>query len=243
MSYILDALRKSQQARHPGAAPVRGAVHNISLNLPVSGWWLALGVVLLTGMVVAGLIFWRSTVGHLPDPPAGPAPFEPVALAPAAAPVPAPAPIPPAVVEKSVPPQEAPVKKTVSVSDLAEQAKVSVAITPANKPKPARPEKKSVAKSAPATAKTAALAPAVPLVMDNTPLLQQMPRELQRSLPPLSVTIHVYSHEESQRILFINNREYRKGSEIEGGVRVEDIVPDGAVLSYRGERFKLGRPR
>ncbi len=58
MSYILDALRKSQQARHPGAAPVRGAVHNVSLNLPVSGWWLALGIVLLAGMVVAGLIFW-----------------------------------------------------------------------------------------------------------------------------------------------------------------------------------------
>ncbi len=239
MSYILDALRKSQQARHPGAAPVRGAVHNVSLNLPVSGWWLALGIVLLAGMVVAGLIFWRSTVGNLPDPPSVTAPAEPVALVPA----PVPVPTPPAVVEKSAPPQEAPVKKTIPVSDLAEQAKVPVVITPVAKARPIRPEKKSAAKSAAAAAKTAMLAPAVPLVTDNTPLLQQMPREFQRSLPPLSVTIHVYSHEASQRILFINNREYRKGGEIEGGVRVEDIVPDGAILSYRGERFKLGRPR
>ena len=83
----------------------------------------------------------------------------------------------------------------------------------------------------------------MPLVTDDTPLLQQMPQDFQRSLPSLAVTIHVYSHDESQRILFINNREYRRGSQIEGGIRVEDIVPDGAVLSFRGERFKLSRPR
>jgi general secretion pathway protein B len=79
--------------------------------------------------------------------------------------------------------------------------------------------------------------------MDDTPLLQQMPQDFQRALPALAVTIHVYSHDASQRILFINNREYRKGSQIDGGIRVEDIVPDGAVLSFRGERFKLSRPR
>jgi hypothetical protein len=58
----------------------------------------------------------------------------------------------------------------------------------------------------------------------------------------MAVTIHVYSPQESQRILFINNHEYHKGSLIEGGVLVEAIVPDGAVLSYQGERFKLPRP-
>jgi general secretion pathway protein B len=83
----------------------------------------------------------------------------------------------------------------------------------------------------------------LPLIEDDTPLLQQMPQDFQRALPALAVTIHVYAHDESQRILFINNREYRKGSQIDGGIRVEDIVPDGAVLSFRGERFKLGRPR
>jgi hypothetical protein len=59
----------------------------------------------------------------------------------------------------------------------------------------------------------------------------------------MAVTIHVYSPQESQRILFINNHEYHQGSLIEGGARVEAIVPDGVVLSYQGERFKLPRPR
>jgi len=126
-------------------------------------------------------------------------------------------------------------------TDLAEQAKLPVPITPPKKITTARPEKKSVANRRPQTGKTAVAA--VPLITDDTPLLQQMPQDFQRALPSLAVTIHVYSHDETQRILFINNREYRKGSQIEGGIGVEDIVPDGVVLSYRGERFKLSRPR
>ncbi len=234
MSYILDALRKSQQARQPGTAPRTGAVHNISLALPVSGWWLALGIVLLIGLLVAAYLFWRSTIGNLPQPTAEAVTSEPVATVPAST--------TPVTVEKPLPAPEMPAKKITPVADLAEQAKVPIAITPPKKVVTARPVKKSVPNRLPETSK-ANTAPALPLTTDNTPLLQQMPQDFQRSLPSLAVTIHVYSHDESQRILFINNREYRRGSQIEGGIRVEDIVPDGAVLSFRGERFKLSRPR
>jgi general secretion pathway protein B len=234
MSYILDALRKSQQARQPGTAPRTGAVHNISQALPVSGWWLALGVVLLLGILAAVLLFWRSTVANLPDLPAAPASSEPVATAPVSAPA-------PVALEKPVAVPESPARKTAPVTDLAEQARLP-APTPPKKIAVARAEKKPAVNRRSETIKTAA-APAVLLVMDDTPLLQQMPQDFQSALPALAVTIHVYSHDESQRILFINNREYRKGSQIDGGIRVEDIVPDGAVLSFRGERFKLGRPR
>lgn len=236
MSYILDALRKSQQARQPGTASRTGAVHNISLALPVSGWWLALGVVLLLGILAGALLFWRSTVANLPDPPAAPVTGEPVAAASASASA------DPVAVEKPEPAPESPARKTVPVTDLAEQARLPAPTPPLKKIVAARVEKKPAVDRRPDTIKTAT-APAVPLVMDDTPLLQQMPQDFQRALPALAVTIHVYSHEESQRILFINNREYRKGSQIDGGIRVEDIVPDGAVLSFRGERFKLSRPR
>ena len=127
-------------------------------------------------------------------------------------------------------------------ADLAEQARLTAPAPPPKKIAAASVEKKPAVNRRPETIKTAT-APAVPLVMDDTPLLQQMPQEFQRALPALAVTIHVYSHDESQRILFINNREYRKGSQIDGGIRVEDIVPDGVVLSFRDERFKLSRPR
>lgn len=238
MSYILDALRKSQQARQPGTAPRTGAVHNISLTLPVSGWGLVLGIVLLLGLLLGAYLVWRSTMGVLPKPAAEPASSEPVA----AAPVPVTGPAIPVTVDEPVLAPEPVVRKTAPVADLAEQAKIPAPVAPPKKITTVRSPKKSAAKSRLEAVETAT-APAVPLVMDDTPLLQQMPQDFQRALPSLAVTIHVYSQEESQRILFINNKEYRKGSQIEAGIRVEDIVPDGVVLSYQGERFKLSRPR
>lgn len=241
MSYILDALRKSQQARQPDSAPRTGAVHNVSLALPVSDWWLAIGMGLLFGLLAGAFLFWRGTVGNLPEPAPEPASEKvAAALAPVSAPVIEPA--SPVSVEKPAPAPEPAVKKTTLVADLAEQAKIPAPVVPPRKIAATRTEKRSAMSRRFETVKTAT-APAEPLVTDDTPLLQQMPQDFQRALPSLAVTIHVYSQEESQRILFINNREYRKGSQIEGGIRVEDIVPDGAVLSYQGERFKLSRPR
>jgi general secretion pathway protein B len=232
MSYILDALRKSQQLRHPGSAPgPRGAVHNISLSLPGSGWWLVAGLMLLLGILAAVLIFWRSTVGNIP-----PVPAVPVATPAASMPATKPAPVVP---EKTPPPLENPATNTSVVRDLAEEAKVPVRIAP-TPPNVVRAPKMAAVPRRRTPAPNNA--PAETLASDDTPLLQQMPAEFQRTLPPMTVTIHVYSQAESQRILFINNREYHQGNQIEGGIRVEEIVQDGVVLSYQGQRFKLSRP-
>lgn len=239
MSYILDALRKSQQARQPGTKPRTGAVHNISHSLPVNGWWLALGIVLLLALLTVALFFWRNTVGSLPETSVNSALREPVVAAPA----PPQEPAPPAVIEKSQAPSPISAKEIIPVFDLSDQAKVSVPAPPPKKIVAVRPEKKTEKTLRIGSNETSVATAAIPLKTDNTPLLQEMPQDFQRALPPLAVTIHVYSHDKSQRILFINNREYRQGSEIEKGIRVENIVSDGAVLSFRGEHFKLSRPR
>jgi general secretion pathway protein B len=75
------------------------------------------------------------------------------------------------------------------------------------------------------------------------PLLSAMPSDFQERLPPMEVNIHVFSPDPSQCILSINNRPYRQGDEITGGAVVEEIVPDGVVLYYDGQRFRLPRPR
>lgn len=229
MSYILDALRKSQQLRHPGSVPgPRGAVHNISLSLPGSGWWLAAGLILLLGILAAALVFWHSTIGSIPPAPA----VIPAVIMPVTKPE-------PVVAEQPSPPVANPAPDTSVVRDLAEEAKVPVRIAP-KPPSVVRAHRKAAAP--PRVTPAPDNAPAEPLVSDDIPLLQQMPAEFQRALPPLTLTIHVYAQSESQRILFINNREYHKGDQIEGGIRVEEIVPDGVVLSYQGQRFKLSRP-
>lgn len=187
------------------------------------------GIVLLLALLGAALFFWRSTVGSVSEPAVTATPEAAVKAAPAEA-----API--------SPPAGAPVKASVPVRDLAEQAKVVLPAVP--KLKPARKLAQKPASVAQAVSPAPATGPAITAASDDSvPLLQQMPLEFQHALPPLAVTIHVYAPDPSQRILFINNREYHQGGQIAGGIRVEDIVPDGVVLSYQGERFKLSRPR
>jgi hypothetical protein len=99
------------------------------------------------------------------------------------------------------------------------------------------------ASSALADAAVASL-PKVPVVVrpGKTEFLNAMSPDFQRMVPPMTVNIHVYAPEESRRILYINNRQYRGGDEISGGVRVEEIIPEGVVLQFQGQRFKLARP-
>jgi len=75
------------------------------------------------------------------------------------------------------------------------------------------------------------------------PLLSAMPTAFQDRLPPMEVNIHVYSPDPAQRILYINNRSYHPGDEATGGAVVEEVVPDGVVLRYDGQQFRLPRPR
>ena len=39
--------------------------------------------------------------------------------------------------------------------------------------------------------------------------------------------------------MFVNSRKYREGDALQEGPVVEQITPDGAVLSFRGSRFRL----
>ncbi|HYA38358.1 MAG TPA: general secretion pathway protein GspB [Candidatus Methylomirabilis sp.] len=235
MSYILDALRKSQREREPATPGPHGAVHNIAVALPVRGGLIIIGIVLLLAMLGAAWFFWRSTLGGVPAP---------VTTVATVATVAEPRPVitakntPPGISPASSPAAE-PVNPPMRVHDLAEEAMISPPAV--HKPKPAmQAEKKPLLVRQPVSPLPVS---AASTSGDGVPFLQQMPLEFQHALPALAVTIHVYAPDPSQRILFINNREYHEGGQIAGGIRVEAIVPDGAVLSYQGERFKLGRPR
>ncbi len=77
----------------------------------------------------------------------------------------------------------------------------------------------------------------------KTPYLWEMPESLRSGIPDMSVTIHVYSPDVAQQIVFINDRKYHQGEKTKEGVRVEGIVEEGVILSYRQRYFKLPRPR
>ena len=65
----------------------------------------------------------------------------------------------------------------------------------------------------------------------------EMPPELQRELPALSVAGFIRD-EGSSSMVIVNDRLVREGDEVAPGVKLEKILYDSLVFNYKGYRFK-----
>ncbi len=79
--------------------------------------------------------------------------------------------------------------------------------------------------------------PAEPLPDRKLYKIPELPSSIRGSLPGFSITAFLYSDSPSGRMARINERMMREGQELEPGIRVEEIVPDGVILSYKKFRF------
>lgn len=86
--------------------------------------------------------------------------------------------------------------------------------------------------------------PAKPAPVPETPalpLLADMPYDFQQRVPRLTVNVHAYYPEPEARFAYINMRKYGEGVRMDEGVTIEAITPEGLVLEFGGQRFRLGR--
>lgn len=88
---------------------------------------------------------------------------------------------------------------------------------------------------APGAAKSAGIA------KPKDPTTLRLTAGQQAELPPFMMTAHVYSADKSQRFVLINGLKYGDGDQTREDLKVEQILPNGAVLSYRGNPFYLHR--
>jgi general secretion pathway protein B len=228
MSSILDALKKSERQRSLGRDLI---FRNASPDAPVrlTGFAIAVLAVLVILVVALGALLLISL--REPEPPAVTTTSMPGEPSPSADRGTSPA----QEISKTTA-EPASTARTDTLPPLDSQVRPSAhAAAPPTKPVTVRPP-------TPVVSPQVAASPALPTGTGEVPWLSSLPEAFRRSLPPLSVNIHVYSPDESQRILYINNRPAQQGERIEGGVVVEEIVEDGVVLQYRGQRFKLPRP-
>jgi general secretion pathway protein B len=226
MSSILDALKKSEHQRSLARDLI---FRNASPKASVRLTGFALAVLMVLVILVVALIALLSL--REPEPPLATTTSLPANTA--------------SSIEHGTSPAH-----DIS-TPTADMASATHAVTPQPVDNQARSSSPSAAPSTKpviARAPLSVVPPQVPAspppVMDSgeIPWLSSLPEGFRRSLPPLSINIHVYSPDESQRILYINNSPAREGERIEGGVVVEEIVEDGVVLQYDGQRFKLPRP-
>ncbi len=77
--------------------------------------------------------------------------------------------------------------------------------------------------------------------VDTTiPLLRQLSPEFRQTVPPMSLDVHVYRESPARRFVLINETLYRQGEHTSEGPVVEEIAPDCVILIYRGRLFRLG---
>lgn len=73
----------------------------------------------------------------------------------------------------------------------------------------------------------------------SLPLEAEPDSILNLRLPELTLDIHVYDASQSERFVYINMQKYREGDVIEEGFFVESIDSKGVILDLDGERFRL----
>jgi general secretion pathway protein B len=61
------------------------------------------------------------------------------------------------------------------------------------------------------------------------------------SIPPLHMDLHVYAPDPRQRFVLVNMKKLREGDALPEGVKVDRITTDGAILSYQGSKFVMDR--
>jgi len=71
------------------------------------------------------------------------------------------------------------------------------------------------------------------------PLVQDLPSSVQKILPPLKLAGHVYAKDAAKRMIIINNRICREGDLVENQLYLDQILWEGVVLRYQDIRFRM----
>jgi general secretion pathway protein B len=253
MSYILDALKKAERERGIAQVPTLTTVHDTKMTIPHSGQWIFAGACLacLVAIVWIGIALLRTTVkpvsssidagnngrtpGQSSTPVTTPPQSSPEAIVPAKAGTALSAP----VVSTGVPLTDASPNNLAAKKTATEDNPI---FAPGELPR--QPEIPAPLKNT-SVHPQSALNKATPATTEQTPqsdASQSSPISFQESMATMNMTILMYAEAKSERIVFVNDRKYMEGDYIDGRYLLESITPEGAVLSYRGERLTL-RPR
>lgn len=213
MSFILDALKKSEAERQRNAAPGFADIPR-GQDRPRSQRWLwVVGGLLAVNLVVLLAVFLLpasepdARVPVTASPPAtgeGEQAFAAIV----------------AEARKNRPEQEPP-----TTSEPPRPAPSDSAAAPAR-------QQRAATQAEPASRGTVSESPASFQDLRAAGVLQ---------LPDLHLDIHVYSDTPAERFAFINMSKYTERDTLKEGPRVREITPEGVVLEQAGTTFLLPR--
>jgi general secretion pathway protein B len=263
MSFILDALRKSEHERQRQTGPALVETP-VAAPKPKSNPWATAALALLVVNLIAIGVLLLVRSGEAPTaapvaeslPSAGPANTAPGAAAPAQAAVTQtspttspPAAPPPPMLRPAEPVASAtrnPLEREVAgYSPGIEYEEAERAATPPPGPPAvvAVPRRGGtvVYESMPdaGTLTPAGQPRGAGAPSRNMPTADEVAAS--SGLPEFRLELHVYSNRPQERFVFINGAKYREGETTQEGAAVEEITSDGVIMSARGNRFLLPR--
>ncbi|HWR57311.1 MAG TPA: general secretion pathway protein GspB [Thermodesulfovibrionales bacterium] len=249
MSYILDALKKSEKQRQRGAVPDVLTVQDVAASKPKTRllWpYLLAAVVLLN----AGLFVWWSASSQSKKPNK----VEQAAIQKqderANTPVPNIALSEKKTITKSNPPASNPagtvteetiptnpeVKPEVQTGGQAEKPLLIESGVQKSNSSPT-PSQAPAAQPAPEAKPTEAV---IPPPENRIYSLFELPSIIRQGLPQFSISTHVHSGDPTSRLIRINGQTLREGQELSAGLRLEEITSDGVIFAYQNYRFRVG---
>jgi hypothetical protein len=218
MSFILDALKKSESERHRHSGPVLMDVRIAPPRRRLPTWaWVIAGVLLVNLLLLVWLL-WLA-------PGRTPAPTAPAATSPVASPTAPPAAAPQIGVAPAVPSVSAPavaIPQTTAPAGLPPAA-MNQSPPPAVGPNPAA---------------AAGTDPTEPIDTTNLPRVQDL-IAAGAALPELRLSLHVYDPLPANRYVLLNGTRLIEGGFTADGLKLVQITPAGVVLEWRGRRMFL----
>ena len=212
MSFILDALKKSENSRlrqdHPAIFDAQAAAVRRQ-GLP--RWGIALMVLLGLKLLILAYALWRPS-----EPPAAVPTVQPESTTASAA-----------AHTAAAPAQSRPAQSRPALSAPALAAPPSAAPT------------RSMA--APPSDARRSTRPAFPVSSEESPTLPSRDDLLAAgaAIPEANLNMHVYDASPALRFVLLNGQRLREGEVSREGLRVEQILPSGVLLSTGGTSFML----
>ena len=223
MSYILDALRKSDQERRLGAAPTLHSAQLTAVSTERRAPW-AYAVV---AVLLAGAAFALGWIRPWQAQPRGvEASVSPRSFSPETNPM-----SQDGRASSAMP--KAPSWQSPAIPTSRESAARAAMESrqPAQEPKETAESLRETARAEPERAVEGATENRVVSFTDLPPAVRQQ-------IPALTISVHAYSRTPKDRLVGINDRLLREGDTLGSDLVLEKITPDGMILSFKGTRFR-----
>jgi general secretion pathway protein B len=240
MSFILDALKKSELDRQRQTTPgfVETAAAPARARWPL--WAAIVGGLLGVNLIVLTIVLMHNRAGVPSAAPVGSATAPSAAMPAAAAASNGAAGISAAVQAHFSPLDAAPSGAGAAAAESAPVYAPEIPVAGLDSP-PAGPARKAA---------VPAVAPLNPQLTDAhadtdndevLPSISELNLTGPQGLADLHLDVHVFATNPADRFVYINMRKYREGGTLQEGPTLERIRRDGVVLNFHGLRFLLPR--